>query len=46
MCDAKLEARRPDIVVINKTKKEVKIEDVTIPGDIRMIEREIVKIEK
>ena len=30
-CDSKIEARRPNIVVIDKTKKEVKIVDVTIP---------------
>ena len=35
-CDTKDEARRPDIVVIDKTKKEVKIEDVTMPGDVRV----------
>ena len=30
-CDTNIEARRPNIVVIDKTKKEVKIVDVTIP---------------
>ena len=29
-CDTKIEVRRPDIVVIDKTKTEVKIVDVTI----------------
>ena len=38
-CDTKIEARRPDIVVIDKTKKEVKIVDVTIPGDERVNKR-------
>ena len=45
-CDTKIEARREDIVLIDKTKKEVNIEDVTIPGDERVNEREVRKIEK
>ena len=45
-CDIKIEARRPGIVIIDKTKKELGILDVTIPGDIRVNEREIGKIEK
>ena len=44
--DTKIEARRPDIVVIDKTKKEVKVVDVTIPGDVRLNEREVEKTEK
>ena len=45
-CDVKIEAQRPDGVVIDKTKKEVKIVDVTIPGDEGVNEREVGKIEK
>ena len=45
-CDTKTEARRPDIVFIDKTKKEVNIVDVTIPGDERVNEREVGEIEK
>ena len=30
----KIEARRPDIVVIDKAMKEVKIVDATKPGDV------------
>ena len=45
-CDTKIEARRPDIVVIDKSKKEVKIVVVTIPGDERVNEGELGKIEK
>ena len=45
-CDAKIEAQRPDGVVIDKTKKEVKIVDVTIPRDKGVNEREVGKIEK
>ena len=32
-CDTKVEARRADIAVIGRTKKQVKIVDATIPGD-------------
>ena len=35
-CDTKIEARRPDIVAIDKTKKEVKIADVTIPESLQL----------
>ena len=45
-CDTKIEARRPDIVAIDKTKKEVKIVDVTILGVVRLNKREVGKIEK
>ena len=38
--------QRPDIVLIDKTMKEVKIADVTIPGDEWVNEREVRKIEK
>ena len=44
-CDTKIEVRRPDIAIIDQTKKEVKIVDVTI-GDERVNEREVRKIEK
>ena len=33
--DIKIEARRPGIVIIDKTEKELRILDVTIPGDVR-----------
>ena len=45
-CDTKIEARRPDIVLTDKTMKEVKIVDATIPGDERVSEREVGKTEK
>ena len=44
--DTKIEARRPDIVVIDKTKMEVKIVDVTIPRDEWVNEMKVGKIEK
>ena len=45
-CYTKIEARRPDVVIIDKTKKEVKIVDVTIPGDVPVNKREVGNIEK
>ena len=44
--DTKIEARRPDIVLIDKTMKEVKMVHVTKPGNDRVNEREVGKIEK
>ena len=34
------------IPIMDKNKKEVKIVDVTIPGDLRVNEREVGKIER
>ena len=45
-CDTKIEGRRSDVVVIDKTKTEVKIADITIPGDERVKEKKVGKIEK
>lgn len=39
-CDRIVEARRPDIVFVDK-KKERKILDVTVPGDVRVRIKEI-----
>ena len=44
--DIKIETQRPHIVVIYKTKIEVKIVDVSISGDVQMKERKVGKIEK
>ena len=44
-CDIKIETPRPDIVIIDKTKKERKIVYVTI-SDVRVNEREVGKIKK
>ena len=35
-----IEARKPDIVVADKVKKETMIIDVAIPGDIRVCNKE------
>ena len=45
-CDQIVENRKPDIVIINKKKKEVKIIDIAIPIDNRVKEKEGEKIEK
>ncbi len=45
-CDRVIEARRPDIVWVDKKNKEVKIIDIAVPGDLRVKEKELEKIEK
>ena len=41
-----IQAKRPDIVVVSKVKKEAMIIDVAIPGDKRVSDKEQEKIEK
>ena len=46
-CDRKIEARRPDIVFIDKKEREVVIIDVAIiPGDDRVKDKELENLEK
>ena len=45
-CDRVIEARIPDIVLADKRSKEVKIIDTAVPGDSRVKEKELEKIEK
>ena len=45
-CDRFIEARRPDIVWVDKKNKEAKIIDIAVPGDSRVAEKELEKIEK
>ena len=45
-CDRKIEAGRPDIVFIDKKEREVVIIDVAIPGDDRVKDKELEKVEK
>ena len=45
-CDRKIEARRADIVFIDTKEREVVITDVAIPGDDRVKDRELEKLEK
>ena len=44
-CDRLIEARTPDVVLIDKRTKEVKIIDIAIPGDKRVKDKEIEKLE-
>ena len=41
-----VEARRPDIIFVNKQVKEAKIIDIAIPGDARVKDKELGKIKK
>ena len=41
-----VKARRPDIVFIDNKEREVVIIDVAIPGDDRVIDKELEKLEK
>ena len=45
-CDRKIEARRPDIVFIDKNESEVVVIDVAISGDDRVKDKEREKLEK
>ena len=45
-CDRRVEARRPDIVFDDKKQREVVIIDVAIPGDDRVKDKELEKVEK
>ena len=41
-----MEARRPDLILVDKKAKSCIIIDVAVPGDCRIREKEIKKIEK
>ena len=45
-CDNVIEARRPDLILVEKKAKSCVIIDVAIPGNYRIHEKEIKKIEK
>ena len=45
-CDHVSEARRPDIVAVNKQERKCTIIDIAIPGDKRIGEKENEKVEK
>ena len=44
--DNEIQARRPDIVVVNKKERKCYIIDVAVLGDVRIAEKETKKIEK
>ena len=41
-----MEARKPDLILVDKKAKSCVIIDVAVPGDSRIHEKEIEKIEK
>ena len=45
-CDRLIEARKTDVLLIDKRTKEVKIINIAIPGDKRVKDKEIEKLEK
>ena len=45
-CDRKIEARRPDIGFVDKKEREIVIIDVAIPGDDRVKDKKLEKLEK
>ena len=45
-CNLVIEARRPDIIIINKEEKNCFIVDITIRGDSRLGEKEGENVEK
>ena len=46
LCDHVIEARRPDIVVVNKQEKKCPIIDIAVPADKRIGKKENEKVEK
>ena len=44
-CDHIIEARRPDILIVEKEEKVCKIIDIAIPGDSRVAEKGREKVE-
>ena len=45
-CDNVIEARRPDIILIDKKERKGIIIDIAIPADVRVGEKEREKVEK
>ena len=45
-CDNTIEARRPDLLLVDKKGKSCAIIDIAVPGDCRVREKELEKIEK
>jgi len=45
-CDSVVEARRPDIVLVDKKGNSCMIVDIAMPGDGRVHAKELEKIEK
>ena len=45
-CDNLIEARRPDLIVIDKKEEKGIIIDIAVPADVRIEEKEKAKVEK
>ena len=45
-CDNVIEARRPDVIVIDKKERKGIIIDIAVPTDVRVGEKEKEKVEK
>ena len=45
-CNNSIEARRPDLILVDKKGKSCVIVDIAVPGDCRVREKELEKIEK
>ena len=45
-CDNVMEAKRPDLILVDKKTKSCVIIDLAVPGDCRIREKEIEKTEK
>ena len=45
-CDHMIECRRPDIVVVDKIRRQCMVIDIAVPGDSRVAKKEEEKIEK
>ena len=45
-CDNVIDAMRPDLVLVDKKKKSCVIIDIAVPGDSKIGEKEMEKIEK
>ena len=45
-CEKEIQFHRPDIGIVHKCKREVRIVDIAIPVDARVCEKEIEKIDK
>ena len=45
-CDNMIEARRPDLIVIDKKKQKGIIIDIAVPADVRVGEKEREKVKK
>ena len=45
-CDNLIEARQPDLIVIDKKEQKGIIIDIAVPADVRVVEKEKEKVEK